>query len=174
MLGSLFSSFDSFVYPSTSATLSSLFGLYGKSWFLTGQISIPLHFLIFFDFLFFQMSFEIIIKGNKIAAGTVPWILLNICTKLRRNGIFIILSLLSKDMINLLFIRFNHIKMPFFVDQKCSKNKSRFEQLERHLLFYLGYLNRIKMLLLPKLIYKFNAILITHQYQQALFCNWTG
>lgn len=72
------------------------------SWFLIGQVSIPLLFLIYFDFLPFQMSFEIIIKGNEIAAETTIRILLNICFKSRRNGIFIILSLLSKGMINLL------------------------------------------------------------------------
>lgn len=66
------------------------------------QVSITLLFLTFFGFLLFQMNFGIIIKGNEIAAEAKMRILLNLCFKLGGNDILIILSLLSKGMINLL------------------------------------------------------------------------
>ena len=48
------------------------------------------------------MNFIIIIKGNEIAAETMIRVLLNLCYKLGRSDILIILSLLSKGMIKFL------------------------------------------------------------------------
>ena len=102
ILDSLFSSTGPSFYLRIHITLSLLFWLYGKSWLLIEQVSIILFFLIFFDFLPFQMNFIIIVKGNEIAAETMIRVLLNLCCKLGRSDILIILSLLSKGMINFL------------------------------------------------------------------------
>ena len=79
------------------------------------------------------MNFGIIIKGNEIAAEALIRILLNLVFKLGRNDIFIILSLLSKGMINLLhLLGLTILKCYFFlVAQKCAKHKSRLEQMEK-------------------------------------------
>lgn len=67
ILESLFFSISPSVYH-TDTTLSFLVWIYGKSWFLTEQVSIRLLFLIFFDFLPIQINFGTVIKGNEIAA----------------------------------------------------------------------------------------------------------